>query len=458
MLPNISPTAILLVIFSLPLSYLQAQDKPDWVINAPENELYYTGVGTSQKEYDNSHVAKARSMALNEIASQISINISTESVLSMIEENQNVDETFEEQTVTNISQELKFYEKVDSWENEYQYWVYYRLSKMQYKQWQMERKEKALQLSKDLFVQGQEQEELGNLMRAVSFYARGLDALKDFLNESGKVIINDREILLSNELFSRIQNIMLKTELKIDALPHELKPFNDLNTSLAVKVEYADADNNKNISIHNGLVRFQVENNSIELDSLVNTNNNGVAEARLTRINSSQRNQIVEAKLQLLPRQEYTALSQVIRRLLSSVPRPSISIQLDVEPLSVFVSSITLVDGEEKQSGISTSVLSQSLADQGVIVAFRKEKADYHIELQARVRRGGDSIGLKSAYTDLNIILKENNGDILNRLSVRNVKGFKPSMEQAVDRSIINAVNKMLENGLIDQVLNPSVQ
>ena len=60
---------------------LQAQIKPDWVSRQPNNRAYYIGIGFSEKNDVNKDYARqAKNNALNELASEITINISSEIV------------------------------------------------------------------------------------------------------------------------------------------------------------------------------------------------------------------------------------------------------------------------------------------------------------------------------------------------------------------------------------------
>jgi len=103
---------------------------PSWVRQHPVHPDYYTGVGIARKlPGQTNHLARARDEALSEIASNIAINIISESILKTIQEAGIQKETFEANITSNTKALLESYELVETWENDKEFRAYYRLSK-----------------------------------------------------------------------------------------------------------------------------------------------------------------------------------------------------------------------------------------------------------------------------------------------------------------------------------------
>ena len=56
--------------------------KPSWLKGEPYREGYYTGIGHSLKDGTNNYIQAAKKSALEDLASQIRVNVSSTSVVS----------------------------------------------------------------------------------------------------------------------------------------------------------------------------------------------------------------------------------------------------------------------------------------------------------------------------------------------------------------------------------------
>ncbi|HPF93435.1 MAG TPA: LPP20 family lipoprotein, partial [Tenuifilaceae bacterium] len=103
---------------------VQGPPKPDWVTNRPTSPMYYYGIGAARKSSDVSQYQQAaRQNALADMANEISISISSNSVIHAFESNLNFREDFTSTIRAQTQQDLEGYEQVDSWDDENTYWV-----------------------------------------------------------------------------------------------------------------------------------------------------------------------------------------------------------------------------------------------------------------------------------------------------------------------------------------------
>ncbi|MDZ7650574.1 MAG: LPP20 family lipoprotein [Cytophagales bacterium] len=96
--------------------------KPDWLTSKPIQPSYYIGIGHSVKDGTNNYLQSAKNSALEDLVSEIKVNISSTSVLSMIDANKEFQERYEQIIKTTVADEIQEYEQVDSWEDERNYW------------------------------------------------------------------------------------------------------------------------------------------------------------------------------------------------------------------------------------------------------------------------------------------------------------------------------------------------
>ena len=83
---------------------------------------------------------EAKKNALYDLASEIKVDISSNSVLYTVQNNNNFNENFNSLIKLSNSDNIEGYTLVDSYENEKQYWVYYQLDKQEYANRKAEKK------------------------------------------------------------------------------------------------------------------------------------------------------------------------------------------------------------------------------------------------------------------------------------------------------------------------------
>lgn len=193
------------------------QNAPEWVRHTPVDPAYYHGIGTAIKTGQPDYRERARKIAFSEIASSISVTISSQSLLIQIDTDKNFSEFFKDQIRLTTQEELEGYELVDSWENENQYWVYYRLSRAKWEQIKQNRISKAVSLSYDKF------ENAGRLARerqyadALRFYILAFEDIRNFLGEDLRVSGNDSGKSYSTELLTTLLNLLRNIQIRFSA-------------------------------------------------------------------------------------------------------------------------------------------------------------------------------------------------------------------------------------------------
>ncbi|HNP07356.1 MAG TPA: LPP20 family lipoprotein, partial [Cyclobacteriaceae bacterium] len=170
--------------------------RPEWLSAKPMQDRYYIGIGHSAKDGINNYIQIAKSSALEDIISEIRVTVSSTSVLSQIDANKEFQERYEQIIKTTASDELEEYEQVDAWEDDQNYWVYYRLSKQRYKEIKDEQKRNAVTLALDFFTKAKQSERAGEDVQALGFYFKGFGAIEKYLGDPIRLEYEGKEILL----------------------------------------------------------------------------------------------------------------------------------------------------------------------------------------------------------------------------------------------------------------------
>ncbi|MCU0419729.1 MAG: LPP20 family lipoprotein, partial [Cyclobacteriaceae bacterium] len=118
----------------------EAPVRPAWLSAKPNQDVYYVGIGQAVKDGVSNHLQAAKKSALEDLVSEIKVNVASTSVLSTIDANKEFQEKYEQIIQTTVADEIQEFEQVDAWEDERSYWVYYRLSKARYREIKEEQK------------------------------------------------------------------------------------------------------------------------------------------------------------------------------------------------------------------------------------------------------------------------------------------------------------------------------
>ena len=169
-------------------------EMPNWVAQRPVNNNYYIGIGIASTSSSN-YIQSAKNSALNDLSSEISVNISSELVDIMVEKSGMNAEESRSVIHASTKADLEGYEVMGTWENGFEYWVYYRLSKSTYKAQQELKRKNAISLSLDLFKKGKEKETNWNtkgstINSAIEYYVQALKPIENYYGDPLETIYN----------------------------------------------------------------------------------------------------------------------------------------------------------------------------------------------------------------------------------------------------------------------------
>ncbi|MCE2994108.1 MAG: ARPP-1 family domain-containing protein [Cyclobacteriaceae bacterium] len=180
---------------------------PDWVNNKPNDAGFYVGIGSASKKL-NDYAGIAKKSALQDLVSDIKINISSTSILNQIDKNYQFKEEYESNIKTTAAAEIQDFERVAAYEDAANYWVYYRLSKATFHA----QKQKSLADTKNMAFQFFEKavraEQNQSFATAIDFYFRTLLTLKDYWGDNIEVTYQGKPFFLAIESYARLQQML----------------------------------------------------------------------------------------------------------------------------------------------------------------------------------------------------------------------------------------------------------
>ena len=422
---------------------------PKWVKNRPISSEYYIGVSVVSKDVEN-YMQLAKNKALQDLASQISINISSNSVLHQFEDNTSFKEEFESQVRTSLVQELEAYEFVASWNNKRgnEYWEYYRLSKQQYALLQRLKLNKAKKLSQNFFEEAKTYENKLDIIQALSYYAKSVEALKKHLDQDLSVMTFDGSINLGTEIYKRIQNIYTRTQFVPVNKNIKIEISTSIKDPFMVKATWASDKGKKELV--NLPLCFDFVTGGGLLNKNVNTDEFGYASSRLTRVTSKQKLQKVVAGLDLSSiLNEDDEDYELYKMFLTPEFAPKCSIILNVERLKAYMLFSEKIFGEDSQRSILKNAIKKELSENFFSFTEDKDSANVILDVKTNVTKGeikeGRNYKVHIVYLDCFFSLTDiKSGFEIFNDAIYEVKGMKPvSYNYAVREAYEQAVEEI---------------
>jgi hypothetical protein len=431
----------LLILISACSARVQAPDpealKPSWLKGQPYRDGYYTGIGHSMKDGTNNYIQAARKSALDDLASQIKVNVASTSILSFFETDKKIREEYEQIIKTTAVDELEQFELADAWEDAQNYWVYYELSISRYHQIKEEQKRNATLLARDYYSKGREAERAGTTVQAISFYFQAFRSIEKYLGEAISVTVGDREVLLVNEIYASIQKLLDKIKIQVE--PSRIQVNRRLAQSqvdVIAKAYYEDR------SAAAGLpLTANFEKGDGDIFPEYTTGESGQARVLITRISSMEAEQRVGVQIDI-DALSGTSSSSVYALIARTLNVPRAAVLLKVQRPVVFLTSEERSLGHSKSSEQISNKLKNLLVNNGFEFTNNRNAADLWFDIRANSEKGSISGSIYITYlTGIIKVTAMKEGREIYATTLDRVKGYGLDY----NKSSVDAYNKALE-------------
>ncbi len=438
---NVMRIALIIVGALFPLTALA---QPAWVEKRPVDPSSYIGIGATQKvKGSTDYIQKAKDNALSDLASGITVTVNSEIMRKVVETNSKMEDEFKSQVQTSAKAELEGVEWVDTYDGGGQYWVYCRISKAAYEEAKQRRIRNAMKLSADLFASGQRNEQENNTARALTYYVQALSPLEKYLGEPLETEIGGKKVILVNEIFSSLQNLLGQIELK------SVNPKQDGKVGMPLKKPFevtAALTGSKPGSVGSLPLKFTFIRGSGEMVNTATTDNTGDAKCDIHKVTATDKIQIVEAKIFLAGMISADSSSVVLSAVLNSLSVPSTRMILSVTGLQV------CVDDDESQFGAKLKqpriepAIKNRLVEKGFAFTNDVANASVVINVKADSRRGSETMGLYVSFVDVTVsVLDMRSGEEIYKNTMNNVKGISDTFEKGAFKAFDEAAQKILD-------------
>lgn len=424
---------------------------PEWVGSRPHSSANYIGIGSCSKlsqPMDYQTIAKKN--ALNDLASEISVQVKGETFLNTLEVNKNFSEEFISKISTTTDEKIENFEIAGSWENEKEFWTYYRLNKAEYQRQKMEKKNQALSASYDYYLKGKAAEENANISAAFDLYMHGLFSLKEYWAEVNDYNTETGKVHLDNEIYSSMQRITAGLTIKPGTTKVILSSENKYNVDIPAMVEYEGKPvNGISVSYHYNKTNYMKPRSFI-------TSDGGKLTVNVSGVSSAEKSNNLDMKINLDPLIAGDLDKQIQTGLMRNMKTDSRSIPIEMRSPSFFIQSVELSYGVPSQGSLLASALNSELAKQGMRVVTAHGENDFDVMITSNTTAGGSSQGFVVAFLEMTVKVKSvKSGEIVYQESLSAIKGLqlnvgaasmeaykkgKEKIEQQISKSILEAI------------------
>jgi hypothetical protein len=430
------------------------ESKPAWLSAKPSQPGYYTGIGHSTKTGANNYVQEAKKTALEDLVSEIKVNVSSSSVLSTFEDNNEFREQYEQIIKTTAADEIEEFEQAGAWEDDSNYWVYYRLSIQRYKQIKEEQRRNAVILATDYLEKAQQSDAEGERIQALGFYFQALRSVEKYLGEAIAVTVNGKDILLVNEIFASIQGLLDKIQLKIE--PSEILINRRLNLNaqtVTTKALYKDI--NKPAVLLPLTSAFAKGAGDVFPD--YKTNEDGSAKILINKITSRELEQTVGVRVNIdaISGQGTSPVYSLVSKRLQV---PTTQIVLKVQRPVVFMTADEKSLGMNKNNFQISNRLKNLLANSGFEFTTKREEADLWFDVLADSEKGSISGSIYVTYlTGVIKVTALREGKEIYATTLDRVKGYGLDYDKSSQDAYSKALD-VLEKERMGELLNNVLQ
>ena len=368
-----------------------ADNRPSWIKERPLSGVEYIGIGRSSKiKSPYSYLILAKNNALNDISSEISVNVSSSSVLSSVETQQGFVDSYSSLIKSKTKNDLEGYELVNTYETDTDYWCYYKLNKKKYSDLRKKKKQSAILKSLDFYKKSTKARSQNNLKSSILLNIKAIDALKDYWTEDIEVEFNGENFFLGNELIAN-QNTLINSiyvnvasdriiGVRGKSIPSSLLSFTLVNErgvkqgNIPVIFRYSDGRISKRKSI---------------------SSNEGKISYTLKKLKSDKNNVDFRCAIDLPGLIDEATSNYMLHRLLGMINAPEGKVDISIKNPIMYISSNEKLLGDDKELNDLTVTLADYFHKKGLKTTNTKIESDFEIVINSdtkRISRNNDGV------------------------------------------------------------------
>jgi hypothetical protein len=412
-----------------------AMKAPNWVSSRPNNGFKFIGIGFAEKDRGNNYQMEAKKNALYDLSSEIKVDISSNSVLYTVQNNNSFNENFNSLIKLSNTDNIEGYSLVDSYENDKQYWVYYVLDKSDYAARKAQKKQLTVSKASNLISASFADEKNGDFSASLKKRIQAFGTLTAYLSE---------EINFDPAQSGGITNVfdltnLIQTQLQsITAVPPKtvpvLKPFQPVYSPLTFSLELRNKT-----PLQNFPMVVTSDDEKVSVVEKTSTDGNGVAQLKVLSVEPLNQQTAFSLNPDISTLMGTDSVGRAgITILKQFIQTAALKVQVNVSNIAIHIKSVERNLGKNVESSGIETFIRQRFQGHEVRLTDKPEEADYLIESVAETQEDISSdvidknYNIKLAALVINLQLKSSaTGAILYKTQVNDIYGYANNIEKA---------------------------
>ena len=418
---------------------------PKWVNERPMDPFSYTGISKIEKAlHPTDYKQVAKKAALNDLASEISIKIASNSLISSYDDNSGFQSDYSQFIKTEINKNLSGYQMQGEYEDKKIYYVYYQLSKSKWAAIQSERKRVAAEKAYNIYQQAKKEEKALHYKFAINQYINALLAIKKYWNESVNYNKEAVNIQLDNKIKEDLLHLLKDIKLEVKPAHIVLNSKNNYQENIKIAVKNKKGEYLSSFPIE---LLYKQMNSPQILNFLSDSKAHNIL---INNVDYKRKNNTVQVKIKKRKLFNFKAED---RKFLQFIKDAFVTNTVNV-PIQHIAPTVYLQkDANNPHIFYLNQKIQEGLSNGHLQVAEKKGNSDYEILIHTTSTKGSSSQKFKIAFLNYTInIYKTGTRQLVYTKTITRVKGVGLSFEKALEKAYIRAADD-LENEYIDEVI-----
>jgi len=437
----------LTVLLACSTTLLYSAKKPNWVMKRPVDKENYIGIGYALTT-DPNYLQEAKRQALNDLISEISVGIQSETLLNMVATDDDISTRLSQSIKMSAQEDLEQFQLTDSWGDKKEYWVLYRLNKAEWQRIKAARIKKATDAGYDFWTQGISAQRNGDLTAAANMYVKGLEAIQPVANEALPHSHNGQTVDVGIALFTSLKQLFSNINVTADPGNLQMRPMQQAEEPVVISVTQ-NGNPLKNVKL-----KIDFLTGSGKLSSNNVTNSAGVIDLYVQSITSKLSRQEILATIDA---QQFSSIKNpffesVFRSFQNNLPRTVITINVEESTQKAYIHS------EGSNNDALVRAVSSLLTNNHFTVVTDPEQANLLIQINSSMKKGGlikgDMFDFNEYFTNVNIKVSDADSRVLISYSVNNHRSLSPASASetaawnAAVKDVMQRINKEFKKEL----------
>ncbi len=404
---------------------------PEWATQRPKTDYYYVGIAKVDKAlHKTDYQDAAKRMALNDLASEISVKIESNSLLSSYDDNAGYSQDYQQFIKTEINKELSGYEMVANFENKLSYYVYYQLSKSAWAQIQARQKSEAGQRALNWYRKAQSETQKLAIPTAIQYHLNGLLEIKKYWSEAVQVSDSAGTYRIDETIKNDLSNLL--SSLAWDVKPESvlLKSDNGFRSPIEIGIKVGSA------FVSNLPVQVRYKKRQIPYQQSFLTQNKPLSvSVEQTDMQKSMPQVSIDLELNKLIKMNADD-KKMLAFVYDAIKLQTIQIPIKIEMPKVYIAVKS--DGKYQSTYFHylKDAMSQVLSRERIDLAPSIKDADFLIHVEPHESKGPDDQKFKTVFLSYNIeIVRQSDQKLVHSQAITQIKVVDGSYEKATEKS-----------------------